>query len=101
MIVMIGKLRSRKDGLEELVEDVKMKCRVPKKDTKGEHCQWWVKEAIQFLQAQGLLAELDVDATFLEAHRRATDRIGSADIATKRAEVVNFTNRDCHVFFGT
>jgi hypothetical protein len=99
LIAMIGKLKLPADGLDELVEVLRRECRVPKKDTDGEHCAWWVEEAVRFLQAERLLDDFDMQATFLEAHRVATNRIGSADIARKRAEVVNFTSGACDVSF--
>ncbi len=99
LIAMVGKLQSQADRLEELIEVVKNECRVPNKDTDGEHCLWWVRQAVRFLQAKGLLDEFDIDVTFLEAQQQATDRIDSKGIAEKRAEVVNFTRRPCDVSF--
>jgi hypothetical protein len=97
---MIGKLQSRADGLDKLVETLKMECRVPQKDTESELCEWWVREVVLFLQATELLDQIDVDTTFLDAKRQATDRIEGADIVRKRTEVVKFTSRACNVSFG-
>lgn len=99
LIAMIGKLKSRANRLDEVSEVLRKGCRVPKKDTAGEHCLWWVKEAVRCLQAKGLLDRSDFDTWFPEAQRQATERIDSADIARKRGEVVNFTNRTCDVPF--
>ena len=96
LIAMIGKLKSRADGPEQLVETVKRECRAPKKGVGTEHCAWWVREAVRLLQAKGLLDEFDVDAIFLEAQQQAKDRIGTADMAKKRAEVINFSSRPCN-----
>jgi hypothetical protein len=100
LIAMIGKLKSSAGDLHELVQLVRNDCRVPKKDTQGEHCQWWVREAVRFLQTKCLLDELDIDETFSECQRQATDRIDNTDIASKRAEVLSFTGKACDVFFG-
>lgn len=101
LIAMAGKLKTHADGLEELVEAIKKECRVPIKEAPGEHCEWWVRQAVRFLQKQELLGDFDIDATFLEAQRLATNRIDSADIANKRADIVKFTSRTCDVSFET
>jgi hypothetical protein len=99
LIAMIGKLSLSVKGIEALIETLKKECRVPKKDTPGEHFVWWVKELIHFLQDNGLLKNFDINSVFLDAHRRAIDRIDSADIATRRTQVANFTSRACDVSF--
>jgi hypothetical protein len=101
LIAMIGKLESGPDAVQELVGILKKECRVPKKDTPGEHCLWWVRQAVQFLQNKDLLGEFDVETTFIEAQRQATDRIESQEIVKKRSEVVNFTKKDCDIDFRT
>jgi hypothetical protein len=83
LFAMIRKLQSRADGLDKLVETLKMECRVSRKDTEGDNCEWWVKEVVLFLQATELLDQIDVDTTFLDAKRQATDRIDGADIVRK------------------
>lgn len=99
LIAMIGKLHSRARRLEEVVRTVEEECRVPKKDTQGEHCQWWVRQAVLFLQAKGLLDSFDLEQTFIDAQRQATDRIDNSDIVSLRAEVANFTHKACDVSF--
>ncbi len=99
LIAMVGKLVSAAGPLEDLIGSVKKECRAPEKATPGENCVWWVKEVVRFLQAKGLLNEFDVEATFLEAQRQATDRIGHAVMAKQRTAVVNFTNKACDVAF--
>jgi hypothetical protein len=99
LITMVGKLKSRPDAIEEIIDLLKQECRVPNKNTAGENCEWWVKEAVRWLHVRTLLDEFDIDSTFLKAQKQATDRIDGADMAKKRSEVVNFTTRDCHVSF--
>lgn len=99
LVAMIGKLKTRADGLEGLVETVMRECRPPKKGVGVENCAWWVREAVRLLQAKALLDEFDVDAILSQAHQQATDCIGRADMARKRAEVVNFSSRPCNVVF--
>ncbi len=99
LIAMVGKLKSVSGPLEHLIGTVKKQCRVPEKAIPGENCVWWVQEVVRFLQVKGLLNEFDVEATFLEAQRQATDRIGHANMAKQRTEVVNFTNKSCDVAF--
>jgi hypothetical protein len=99
LVAMVGKLKSRASAIEELVDPLKKECRVPERNTAREHCAWWVKEAVQCLHVRALLDEFDVDSTFLKAQRLATDRLGGADMAKKRSEVVNFTNRNCDASF--
>jgi len=99
LIAMVGKLKSRADAIEELVDLVKKECRVPRKNTAGENCAWWVKEAVRCLHDKALLNEFDIDSAFRKAQQQATNRIGGADMAQKRSEVLNFTTRNCHVSF--
>ena len=53
LIAMVGKLRLKANGLkangiEALVETLKKECGVPKRDTRGEQCVWWIKRLIHF-----------------------------------------------------
>jgi hypothetical protein len=99
LIAMVGKLKSRADAIDELVDLLKKECRVPNKNMAGENCAWWVKGAVRFLHSKGLLNEFDIDLAFREAQQQATDRIGGTDIAKKRSEVLNLTTQKCHVSF--
>jgi hypothetical protein len=99
LVAMIGKLKVDVRKLEGVVRSLRNECRVPMKDTPGENCFWWVKNAVQYLQAKLLLQDFDLENTCLEFQRQATARIDSRDIAKKRTEVVNITGSSCDIQF--